>query len=125
MPLYGHELNEMIDPLTAGLGWAVKLSKGDFVGQSALAARPQPPARSRIGLRLEGKRAAREGCAILHDGATVGQITSGSYTPHLEASIAMGYVPTTLATPGTPLSIDIRGTLTPATVVPLPFYQRA
>jgi aminomethyltransferase len=74
---------------------------------------------------LTGKRAAREGCPILSGpGAPVGAVTSGSYAPWLDKSIAMGYVPERYTPPGTELSVDIRGTLTPAKVVPLPFYKR-
>ena len=124
MPLYGHEMNETIDPLSAGLGWAVKFDKGDFFGRAALLAMQANPKLTRVGLTLEGKRAAREGCPILHDGVVVGTVTSGSYAPHLERSIAMGYVPVELAAVDTPLTIDIRGTSAPAVVVALPFYRR-
>ena len=122
MPLYGHELTEAIDPLTAGLGWAVKLDKGDFIGRDALKAMTRT--RTRVGLELDGKRAAREGCPILAGGEVVGAVTSGSYGPFVEKSIAMAYVPVALAAPGTPLTVDIRGTPTPARVVSLPFYRR-
>lgn len=122
MPLYGHELNETTTPLAAGLNWAVKFDKGDFIGRAAL---QQPPTTQRIGLQLEGKRAAREGSAILdRAGTTIGTVTSGSYVPTLAKSIAMGYVPTGVAMVGTALQVDIRGTLTAATIVPLPFYKR-
>jgi aminomethyltransferase len=122
MPLYGHELNETTTPLSAGLRWAVKLDKGDFIGRTAL---QTAPLTQRIGLELEGKRAAREGSPILDaTGTPLGTVTSGSYGPTVQKSIAMGYVPTQAATVGTPLTVDIRGTLTPATVVPLPFYKR-
>jgi len=127
MPLYGHELNETIDPIQAGLGWAVKLDKGDFIGRDKLAAATQDVGKVpvRIGLELEGKRAAREGSRILKaEDTPVGSVTSGSYTPTLDKSIAMGYVAATCSTPGTPLFVDIRGTLTPAKVVALPFYKR-
>ena len=122
MPLYGHELTEAIDPLTAGLGWAVKLDKGDFIGRDALKAMTRT--RTRVGLELDGKRAAREGCAVLAGGEVVGAVTSGSYGPFVEKSIAMATVPVALAAPGTPLTVDIRGTPTPARVVSLPFYRR-
>ena len=122
MPLYGHELSETIDPITAGLGWAVKLDKGDFVGRDAL--KTMTRTRARVGLELDGKRAAREGCPILVDGRSVGTVTSGSYTPWLEKSVAMGYVPLEHSAAGTALAVDIRGTVTPARVVPLPFYRR-
>ena len=122
MPLYGHELNETINPLQAGLGWAVKLDHGDFIGRDAL--QNSTKTTVRVGLELESKRAAREGCPILFDGLPHGTVTSGSYAPTLEKSIAMGYVTASLASVGTELQVDIRGTLTPAKVVELPFYKR-
>lgn len=124
MPLYGHELTEAIDPVRAGLGWAVKLDKGEFIGREALA-RATGDMR-RVGLEVEGKRAAREGCPIVGaDGLPVGTVTSGSYAPTLDKSIAMGYVPAKYAAPETSVVLDIRGTQTPARVVALPFYKRA
>ena len=126
MPLYGHELNEATDPLQAGLGWAVKLDKGPFLGRDALVAAKELPNRPvRVGLELEGKRAAREGSPIVGRTGPVGTVTSGSYVPFLQKSIAMGYVDPAVASPGTTLSVDARGTAIPATVVPLPFYKRA
>jgi aminomethyltransferase len=122
MPLYGHELTDKINPMQAGLAWAVKLDKGDFIGREALTKATADP--KRIGLEVEGKRAAREGCPILTEGSTIGTVTSGSYAPTLEKSIAMGYVPAKYAVVGTSLMVDIRGTPTPAKVVALPFYKR-
>jgi aminomethyltransferase len=124
MPLYGHELNETIDPLAAGLGWAVKFDKGEFLGRYAMNSADM--GRSlRIGLELEGKRAAREGSAILStDGMAVGVVTSGSFVPHLQKSIAMGYVPLANSAVGSSLLVDFRGTTLPATVVKMPFYSR-
>lgn len=122
MPLYGHELSETTDPLTAGLGWAVKLDKGPFIGCDAL--QKLTPTHMRVGLELDGKRAARENCPVLAGGEIVGLVTSGSYAPGVQKSIAMATVPLAYSAPGTALSVDIRGTLTPATVVPLPFYRR-
>lgn len=124
MPLYGHELNESIDPIQAGLGWAVKLDKGPFIGRDAILA-ANSERNVRVGLTLDGKRAAREGCPILADGKPIGTVTSGSFAPTLDRPIAMGYVPPAYKNPGTQLMIDIRGSLTPATVVELPFYKRA
>jgi aminomethyltransferase len=127
MPLYGHELNETINPIQAGLGWAVKVDKGEFVGREALACAIEDAGKvpERVGLELEGKRAAREGCQILvGERAPMGIVTSGSYAPTLEKSIAMGYVAAKVAFPGTRLLVDIRGSLTPARIVPLPFYKR-
>jgi aminomethyltransferase len=122
MPLYGHELNESIDPISAGLGWAVKLEKGEFIGREALRNLPARP--MRVGLELDGKRAAREGSPVLVAGVPVGTVTSGSYVPFLEKSIAMAYLPQASAKPGTELAVDLRGTQVPAIVVHLPFYKR-
>ncbi len=125
MPLYGHELNETIDPFQAGLSWAVKLDKGDFVGRAALLKLKDAPSRQRVGLELEGRKAAREGSLILKDGKTVGSITSGSFAPTLEKSIAMAYVACEVIRPGTDVVVDIRGTDVSAEMVSLPFYKRA
>jgi len=128
MPLYGHELNETMNPIQAGLSWAVKVEKGDFIGRQALSDAIQNAGKSpqRIGLELDGKRAAREGCQIQSmDGSPMGIVTSGSYVPTLEKSIAMGYVDPANAYAGAPLLVDIRGSLTAAKVVELPFYKRA
>lgn len=124
MPLYGHELSETIDPYTAGLGWCVKLAKGDFVGRGVLAERKDDAGlRRRVGLTLEGKRAAREGCAVSLDGEPAGEVTSGSFAPALQKSIAMAFVDAKAAAPGTAVEVDIRGTATPAAVTGLPFYK--
>jgi aminomethyltransferase len=125
MPLYGHELNEQIDPIHAGLSWAVKLDKGEFIGRDALRrATTDTTGPVRIGLEIDGKRAAREGCPITAASGAVGTVTSGSLCPWLDKSLAMGYVNPQFAAPGTKLFIDVRGSQLPATVVPLPFYTR-
>lgn len=128
MPLYGHELNDTINPIQANLTWAVKVDKGEFIGRQALrdAIEDAGKVPERIGLQIEGKRAAREGCPILAAaGSPIGTVTSGSYSPTLDRSIAMGYVWPTYAYPGASVIVDVRGTLLPATVVKLPFYKRS
>jgi aminomethyltransferase len=125
MPLYGHELTETIDPIRAGLGWAVKLDKGEFVGREAIRRATADTTKPvRVGLEIEGKRAAREGCAISAGASPVGTITSGSLCPWLDKSLAMGYVDPRFAAPGTALFVDVRGAQLGAAVVPLPFYKR-
>lgn len=125
MPLYGHELTEEIDPFQAGLGWAVKLNKGEFIGKTALEAHNADPTRpQRVGLVLEGKRIARQGCRVLAGGMAIGEVTSGTFSPTLEKSIAMAYVKPDHRDPGTRCEVDIRGKVVPAQVVPLPFYRR-
>jgi aminomethyltransferase len=73
---------------------------------------------------LEGKRAAREGCSVRSGSSEVGKVTSGSFAPTLQKSIAMAYVEPASATVGTKLNVDIRGDKVPATVMKLPFYER-
>jgi aminomethyltransferase len=127
MPLYGHELTERIDPIQAGLEFAVNLKGRTFPGSTAIAefaSRADHP--MRIGLKLEAKRVPREGYSVVDPttGSIVGEVSSGTFSPTLSLPIAMAYVPPQYAQVGTPLAIDIRGTHEPAVVVSLPFYQR-
>jgi glycine cleavage system T protein (aminomethyltransferase) len=125
MPLYGHELTEDIDPFQAGLGWAVKMDKGDFIGREALARRRQDKSlRQRVGLELEGKRLAREGASVIKDGKVVGAVTSGTFAPTLAKAIAMAYADPACVAPGTACEVDVRSKPAAARVVPLPFYRR-
>jgi aminomethyltransferase len=125
MPLYGHELSEEIDPFQAGLGWAVKLGKGTFIGRDSLTGRREDGSlRQRVGLALAGKRIAREGASVVHQGREIGSVTSGTFSPTLNQSIAMAYVEPLFTRPGQNCDVDIRGKSEPARVVPLPFYSR-
>ena len=125
MPLYGHELNESLDPLAAGLSWAVDLKK-DFIGATALRKVQEAGCRQKlVGLFIDGPRAARQDMIVRHDEAVVGKITSGAFSPTLKRCIAMAYVDAPLAATGTELAVDCRGTLLRATVTPLPFYKRS
>jgi aminomethyltransferase len=125
MPLYGHELTEEIDPLQAGLDWAVKLNKGDFIGRDALLRLQQEKNHPiRVGLELEGKRIAREGTTVLSDGRPIGRVTSGTFAPTLQKALAMAYVEPALSAVGTALSVDVRGKSEAACIVELPFYRR-
>ncbi|MEX0586663.1 MAG: glycine cleavage system aminomethyltransferase GcvT [Pirellulales bacterium] len=126
MPLYGHELSEEIDPIEAGLDFAVSVEGRDFFGRDAMVRRRSDPTRRRrIGLLLAGKRAARQGYPILAVGRKVGEVTSGSFSPTLDRPIAMGYVTAPYHELGGPLEIDLRGHIEPAKVTSLPFYRRA
>jgi aminomethyltransferase len=125
MPLYGHELNEDIDPLQAGLTWAVKLDKGDFIGRDALVKRRHDATlRRRVGLELAAKRMAREGATLLREGQEIGRVTSGTFAPTLQKAVAMAYVDPQWTEVGTSFEVDVRGRPEPARVVKLPFYQR-
>jgi aminomethyltransferase len=125
MPLYGHELSEQINPVQAGLDFAVNLRGREFIGREAIiAAQRNEQLPVRVGLQLEGKRPAREGAVILQGDRPVGAVTSGTFSPTFQRPIAMGYVKPTASAPGSPLAVDIRGQHHAAQVVPLPFYQR-
>ncbi|MBM4098849.1 MAG: glycine cleavage system aminomethyltransferase GcvT [Planctomycetes bacterium] len=131
MPLYGHEITEEIDPLSAGLGFAVKLDKGAaderegrFIGQDALEAVAKAGPKHRlVGFEVEGRRAARQGMGIHRGGEHVGHVTSGCLSPTLDKVIAMGYVPSELSAEGTEFEIDLGKARTAARIVKMPFYN--
>jgi len=130
MPLYGHELTADIDPLTADLAFAVSLHKDQdengakFIGQEALQKiAAQGLQRKRIGLKLAGKRTARQGMNVLAGNTSVGQVTSGCLSPTLGYPIAMAYVDIAHVQPGASLQIDLGSQRVPAQIVPLPFYK--
>jgi aminomethyltransferase len=125
MPLYGHELGEELNPLQAGLKFAVSLDKAAYPGRDAIRQAADAPSQPcLVGLELEGKRPAREGHAILADSGPVGRVTSGTFSPTFQKPLAMGYVAPAYAQVGTKLRVDIRGQSAEATVVRLPFYRR-
>lgn len=124
MPLYGHELNTELRPAQVGAARVVDLSKERFVGQDGVQAPMPANAPVLVGLQSDGKRAGRAGYAVQSDGATVGEITSGALSPTLGYPIAFALVEPRYAEVGTTLTIDVRGTAIPATVVHLPFYSR-
>lgn len=125
MPLYGHELSESIDPISAGLSFAVKPLAKDFIGKTALLAKPQPPVKQRVGLVLAGRRIAREGAQVLAGQVDIGEVTSGTFSPTLEKPIAMAYIERAAAILGANVEVDIRGQSERATIVKLPFYRRS
>lgn len=126
MPLYGHELADDINPIEAGLDFAVKFADGkDFLGRRALERAREKKCRQLVGLRAESKRVPRQGYTVhVPAGPAVGFVCSGSPSPTLEANIGTAYVACEHAAPGTRLEIDVRGSREPAVVVPLPFYKR-
>ncbi|MCH2140482.1 MAG: glycine cleavage system aminomethyltransferase GcvT [Phycisphaerales bacterium] len=131
MALYGHEITEEIDPLTAGLNFAIKLNKGAdddtprFIGQDALEAITAGGGPSRIltGLKLQGRRAARQGMSVLQDGQRIGDITSGCFSPTLDASIAMAIIDRDAATENTTVEVDLGRSKVEGTTCRLPFLK--
>ena len=126
MPLYGHELDETTDPISAGLSFACTLKDRSFIGDQALRAlSADGPPRVRIGLLPQGKRPAREGCPVLDEGGeAIGVVTSGGPSPTLGYPIAMAYVDAARAS-DPEFQIDIRGKTVGARPTPLPFYRRS
>ncbi|GAA4736692.1 glycine cleavage system aminomethyltransferase GcvT [Amnibacterium soli] len=123
MPLYGHELSSLTTPQQAGLGRLVQRGKAaDYVGRDAVESSEADRARVLVGLRAEGRRAAREGYPVLAGDREVGVVTSGALSPTLGHPVAMAYVDRDAV--DEPLAVDVRGTRLPVTSVPLPFYSR-
>ena len=121
--LYGHELSRERTPLAAGLERFVSFGAG-FVGEAALVREQAAgPAERLVGLVVEGRALARHDFPIL-DGEPIGRVTSGSFAPSVERSIAIGYVPAGYATVGRGLQVEIRGRAVPATVTATPFYSK-
>jgi len=125
MPLYGHELDESIDPISAGLAFACNLNERSFIGDKALRSIVSVgPKQKRIGLLPDGKRPARQGCPVLDaSGEPIGKITSGGPSPTLGIPIAMAYVNAEHAG-DSEFQIDIRGKTVLAKPTVMPFYRR-
>ncbi len=125
--LYGNDMDEDTNPWEVGLDWVVTLDDGaDFVGREALVRLKEAGAsRELVCLKATERGIMRSHCAILHSGEEVGNVTSGGYSPTLGISIGMGFVPPELASPGTELTVDVRGKPLPVQVVPRPFYKRS
>jgi aminomethyltransferase len=123
--LYGHEIDDTVTPLEAGLGWTVKLDGDDFVGRDALLRqRDRGVPRRLVGLDLAGRRIARAGAAVESGGERVGRVTSGTWSPFLERSIAMALLDAAHAVPGGEVAVEMRDRREPARVRPLPFHRR-
>jgi aminomethyltransferase len=124
--LYGNDMDEDTNPFEVNLDWVVTFDDdADFLGRAALQhiekARVE---RTLVCIRALDRGVMRHGCAISHDGESVGVVTSGTFSPTLSVSIGMAFVPPALAAEGTRLDIDVRGRKLPAEVVPRPFYKR-
>jgi aminomethyltransferase len=124
LPLHGHELGPGITPLQAGLGWVVAWGKPSFRGRAALEAeRDAGVRRHLVGIATEGRRPPRAGYAVTVDGETVGEVTSGNFSPVLGHGIALAFVPPEIVA-GATVAIDARGSALPGRVVELPFVRR-
>ncbi len=126
LPLYGHDLDPETTPVMADLGFALAKKRreaADFAGAARiLAERESGPAVQRVGLLVTGRQPVREGASVVDaDGAVIGRVTSGGFAPTLGGAIAMAYVPTDLAAPGTGVRLVQRGKVHEAVVAAMPF----
>jgi aminomethyltransferase len=135
MPLYGHELDEDTDPLSAGLKFAVSLDKDKtddgpaiprFIGQDALEkiAADGPP-KQLVGMKIDGKRTPRQGAKVVHDGNEIGAVTSGCMSPTLGVPIAMAYVTPGAVSEGDAVGVPMGSGEVVGIVCKLPFYKRS
>jgi len=123
--LYGSDLADGTTPLEAGLGWVVKLEKGDFVGREALVRQKDAGVpRKLVGFTLTDPGIARHGYKALRDGQVVGTVTSGTKSPSLGISIGLAYLPAALGAEGSTFAVEIRGRAAAARVVKTPFLSR-
>ncbi|MGH7765382.1 MAG: glycine cleavage system aminomethyltransferase GcvT [Candidatus Dormibacteraceae bacterium] len=122
--LYGNDMDETVNPYEAGLGWTVKLNKGDFVGREALArVKSEGARRTLVGLRSEPANILRHGATVKVDGARAGVITSGTHSFFLGYPIALALVEAASLRVGDSVVVEVRGREAPAEVVKLPFYR--
>lgn len=125
--LYGHDMDANRTPIEADLGWVIQKSRrerADFPGASKiLSAIDHGPAEKRVGIQPLERAPAREGTEIHVDGTKVGVVTSGGFGPTVDRPIAMGYVRSDLAVPGTKIDLMVRGKARAAEVCDLPFVQ--
>ncbi|MBL8549186.1 MAG: glycine cleavage system aminomethyltransferase GcvT [Hyphomonadaceae bacterium] len=123
--LYGHDLDPTISPIEADLAWTIQKRRrdaADFPGaQRILSEWKNGPTRKRVAIRPRERAPARENVEIMKDGRKIGIVTSGGFSPTLNAPISMGYVEAQFATPGTPVELLVRGQARPADIVALPF----
>lgn len=125
LPLYGHELNEDITPLEAGLGFCVKLSKDDFIGKEALAKqKAQTLKRKLIGFEMIDRGIPRSNYEVHAEGRKIGHVTTGSFSPTLKKNIGLALIETTYAKEGSEIEIVIRNKNLKAQVIKKPFYVK-
>jgi aminomethyltransferase len=118
--LYGNDLSLDRGPIEAGLGWACREETGFIGAEAVAAARAAGAAEKLVPFVIEGPGIARQGNPVTGGGI----VTSGTFSPSLERGIGMAYVSSDRAAPGTPIGIDVRGTIRPATVATKPLYEK-
>lgn len=125
MRLCGSDMDEQTSVVEAGLSWIVGWKKDTFLGAERLRSQKAGALERRlVGFEMRDRAIARHGHAVMDGETQVGVVTSGTQTPFLKKAIGLAMVPVALSSPGTPLTIDIRGRRVSAEVVPEPFYKR-
>lgn len=127
-PLNGNDLSPTHTPIEAGLGFFCDLEKDEFIGREILRRqKTEGPAQRLAAIQYTEKGAPPRAHypVVAESGETIGELTSGALSPSLMTGIGMAYLPAALAKPGTPIQINVRGRLFPATVVKKPFYKKA
>jgi glycine cleavage system T protein (aminomethyltransferase) len=122
--LWGNDMDETVNAYEAGLGWTVKLDKGDFIGRDALArVKEQGPRRRLVGLTLKERDIPRHGAGVMNGGARIGTVTSGTHSFFLGHPIALALVEGPSLRAGDSVAVDVRGREAAAEVTKLPFYR--
>jgi|TARA_Y100000310_G_scaffold2885_1_gene3854 aminomethyltransferase len=122
--LYGHEINESITPIEAGLSWAVKTDKEDFIGKSILEKqKKEGTEKTLVAFEMLERGIAREHYEVFVDDKNIGYVTSGTYSPTFRKSLGMALLKKEFSNIGNKINIKIRGKLYNAIVVKRPFYE--
>ena len=125
MALYGNDIDDTYTPLEAGLGWLVKMKKGDFVGRAALEQQKAAGVeRKLVGFTFTEKAIPRHGYPVFVDGKPSGQVMSGIMSPSLGVGLGTAYVPTAHAKEGNTLEVEIRGKRVTGPITPFPFWKK-
>jgi aminomethyltransferase len=126
LPLYGQELSQNISPLEAGLGFFVKLDKGDFIGRDALAAQKQAGVtRKLVGLELVDRGIPRPHYSVYAGGSLIGEVTTGTQSPTLKRSLGLALIDAAYSALDTEVFVEIRGKMLKARIVKAPFYKNS
>ena len=125
MALYGNDIDDSYTPLEAGLGWLVKMKKGDFVGRAALEAQKAAGVqRKLVGFTFTEKAIPRHGYPVFVNGAPSGAVMSGVMSPSVGVGLGTAYVPTAHAKEGNTLEVEIRGKRVTGTITAFPFWKK-
>ncbi len=124
MALYGNDIDDTVTPLEAGLGWLVKMKKGDFVGRAALEAQKAAGVPKKLaGFTFTEKAIPRHGYPVFVNGSPSGTVMSGVMSPSVGYGLGTAYVPTAHAKEGNTIEVEIRGKRIVGTIVGFPFWK--